>query len=388
MKMRNKKLYKVLASLIACLVLIVFINTGCFYSFGKKIGEQIKQQSLNNTSSSSVETENDKTSETETSKEILTPETSTSNIDNTDTSKDEQSQNTSKDEQSQNDNQNSVDKDKEGIQISLNTEYKFNISGNISVIDFAVIIPKEYKNRQKIINSDYSIEPKRIFEDGTCTYAEFEINEPPPNFEINIMDEMILYQYGLDNAFKSGNKDIDTKDLFNYTVAEKYIEKDDKSIIEIANSFEGEDTYALVEAIYNYVMDNMEWIAYVPEDVGAKVALTDKQGDCTSYSDLFIALLRARGIPARIVEGYTINAINLNEGHNWVEVYFDDIGWVPFDPTFDDNNGSTSLFNNLDNIYVYFSLKRNDLILSGFHYYAYNWYGDGKVDIVKNISVN
>ena len=75
-------------------------------------------------------------------------------------------------------------------------------------------------------------------------------------------------------------------------------------------------------------------------------------------------------------------------GHNWVEVYFNDTGWVPFDPTFDDNNGSTSLFNNLDNIYVYFSLKRNDSLLGGFHYYVYNWYGDGSVDIVKNISVN
>ncbi|MHB1254395.1 MAG: transglutaminase-like domain-containing protein [Candidatus Humimicrobiaceae bacterium] len=377
--MRNKKLFKALAPLIACIAIVVFINTGCCYALGEKIGEQLKYQSLNNTGTSYDEINNDKMLQSQTSEEILTQETGTSNINNTDTSKDEQSQEN---------NQNNFDKTKDGIQISLDMDYKFNISGNISVIDFAVIIPKDYKGRQEIINSEYSIEPKRIFDDGTCTYAEFEINDPEQNFEINIMDEMILYQYGLDNALKSGNKDVDAKDLFNYRISEKYIEKDDKSIIEIANSFEGEDTYALVEAIYNYVMDNMEWVEYIPEDVGAKAALIDKQGDCTSYSDLFIALLRARGIPARISEGYTINAADLNMGHNWVEVYFNDNGWVPFDPTFDDNNGSTSLFNNLDNIYVYFSLKRNDLILSGFHYYAYNWYGDGKVDIVKNISVN
>ena len=360
--------------LVAFIVFAAFINTGCFYSLGKKIGEQLKQQSQNDTNSSYDETNNEITSQTHGSEENLTT-TSTPDDENISTSQDEQL------------NDDSLGRPKDGIQVSLDMEYKFKINGDISFIDFAVIIPKDYKDRQEIINSQYSIEPKRIFEDGTCTYAEFEINSPEQDFEINIMDEIIFYQYGLDNALISENKDVDSKDLNNYRIAEDYIEKDDKSIIEIADSFTCEDTYALVEAIYNYVMDNMEWIEYIPEDVGAKAALIDKQGDCTSYSDLFIALLRAKGIPARISEGYTINAVDLNMGHNWVEVYFDDIGWVPFDPTFDDNNGSTSLFNNLDNIYAYFSLKRNDSILSGFHYFAYNWYGDGRVDIEKTISV-
>ncbi|MHB1347618.1 MAG: transglutaminase-like domain-containing protein [Candidatus Humimicrobiaceae bacterium] len=374
--MLNNKLFKMLVLLNVCIIFTVFINTGCFYTLGKKMGEQLKQQTLEDTISSYDKENNDKISQTQTTSE----ETSTSQINlsenkNNDKPRDELL------------NQNGSDSSREGIQISMDMVYKFNISGNISVIDFAVIIPKDYEGRQDVLNSEYSIEPKRIFDEGTCTYAEFEINSPEQNFEINIMDEMILYQYGLENAIKAGNQGVDANDIDSYIKAEDYIEKDDSSIKEIANSFNGENTYTLVESIYNYVMDNMEWVEYVPEDVGAKTALIDKQGDCTSYSDLFIALLRARGIPARISEGYAINAVDLNMGHNWVEVYFDDIGWVPFDPTFDDNNGSTSLFSNLDNIYAYFSLKRNDSILSGFHYYAYNWYGDGEVQIEKNISV-
>lgn len=373
--MRNKKIFLISISLIICLIFIVFTNTGCLYKLGKSMGEQLKSQATSTSNSSS-----DNSSSTQ--ETVASTENPGSDYSSSTTELSSTTYNT----QAKDSNENSGTKNE--IQVSFDMDYKFNISGNVSDISFIVIIPKEYKDRQKIINSQYSIKPERIFDDGPNTYAEFIINNPTTNFELNIMDEIVLSQYGLDTAFNAGNKDFDAKDLDKYLAAEKYIEKDDEEIIKTAGNFEREDTYVLVQAIYDYVMENMEWVGYVPEDVGAKVALIEKQGDCTSYSDLFIALLRANGIPARIVEGYTIDATDLNVGHNWVEVYFNDIGWVPFDPTYDDNNGSTSLFNNLNNIYVYFSLKRNDSILNGFHYFSYNWYGDGQVEVTKNISVN
>ncbi|MCX6384479.1 MAG: transglutaminase domain-containing protein [Actinobacteria bacterium] len=392
--MRNKKIILISISLIICLIFIVFTNTGCLYKLGKSMGEQLKSQATNTSNSSSdnssstqetvASTENSgsdySSSTTELSSTTYNTQAKDSNESTTELSS------TTYNTQTKDSNENSGTKNE--IQVSFDMDYKFNISGNVSDISFIVIIPKDYKDRQKIINSQYSIKPERVFDDGPNTYAEFIINNPTTNFELNIMDEIVLSQYGLDTAFNAGNKDFDAKDLDKYLAAEKYIEKDDEEIIKTAGNFEGEDTYVLVQAIYDYVMENMEWVEYVPEDVGAKVALIEKRGDCTSYSDLFIALLRAKGIPARIVEGYTIDATDLNVGHNWVEVYFNDIGWVPFDPTYDDNNGSTSLFNNLNNIYVYFSLKRNDLILNGFHFFSYNWHGDGQVEVTKNISVN
>jgi hypothetical protein len=52
-------------------------------------------------------------------------------------------------------------------------------------------------------------------------------------------------------------------------------------------------------------------------------------------------LVRAAGIPARVALGYTpgtrrpdgSRVITSSDAHAWVEVYFQGLGWVPFDPT-------------------------------------------------------
>jgi hypothetical protein len=52
-------------------------------------------------------------------------------------------------------------------------------------------------------------------------------------------------------------------------------------------------------------------------------------------------MVRAAGVPARVALGYTPGAterdgtrlITSDDAHAWVEVYFDELGWVPFDPT-------------------------------------------------------
>jgi hypothetical protein len=52
-------------------------------------------------------------------------------------------------------------------------------------------------------------------------------------------------------------------------------------------------------------------------------------------------MVRATGVPARVALGYTPGTaqddgsrlITSDDAHAWVEVYFEDLGWVPFDPT-------------------------------------------------------
>jgi transglutaminase-like putative cysteine protease len=69
--------------------------------------------------------------------------------------------------------------------------------------------------------------------------------------------------------------------------------------------------------------------------------LNNKQGFCEQYSAAMAWLVRAAGIPARVAFGFsrgtnrngetwTLTNRNL---HAWTEVYFDQYGWVPFDPT-------------------------------------------------------
>ncbi len=65
-------------------------------------------------------------------------------------------------------------------------------------------------------------------------------------------------------------------------------------------------------------------------------------GFCSYYASSMTVMLRAVGIPARVVTGYAAGSYILQQGifqvpgnaaHAWVEVYFPDFGWIPFEPT-------------------------------------------------------
>lgn len=99
-----------------------------------------------------------------------------------------------------------------------------------------------------------------------------------------------------------------------------------------------------VQRLVSWVVDHL---AYVnpPVQYDALYALDTGKGNCQNYSHLSAALLRAAGIPVRIVNGMTLNRpfdVRWEEGvmtfkmgqgrHSWVEVWFPDLGWTPFDP--------------------------------------------------------
>lgn len=71
--------------------------------------------------------------------------------------------------------------------------------------------------------------------------------------------------------------------------------------------------------------------------------LFDQQaGFCEHFSSSFVVLMRAMGIPARVITGYQGGEINPVDGymvvrqsdaHAWAEVWIDGKGWLRFDPT-------------------------------------------------------
>ncbi len=67
-----------------------------------------------------------------------------------------------------------------------------------------------------------------------------------------------------------------------------------------------------------------------------------KEGHCEYYASAMVLMLRTLGVPARPANGFlgaTYNAFGeyytVTEGraHSWVEVYFNQWGWITFDPT-------------------------------------------------------
>ncbi|WP_375493393.1 transglutaminaseTgpA domain-containing protein [uncultured Jatrophihabitans sp.] len=69
--------------------------------------------------------------------------------------------------------------------------------------------------------------------------------------------------------------------------------------------------------------------------------LRNKTGYCQQYAAAMGVMLRASGVPARVVLGYEHPAPDAHgsftvtslDAHAWVEAYFAGAGWIPFDPT-------------------------------------------------------
>lgn len=74
--------------------------------------------------------------------------------------------------------------------------------------------------------------------------------------------------------------------------------------------------------------------------------LNTKQGYCVQFASAAALLLREYGIPVRYVEGYIASGLDPSEdgttwdgyvhdyeAHAWIEVYYDGIGWIPYETT-------------------------------------------------------
>jgi len=68
-----------------------------------------------------------------------------------------------------------------------------------------------------------------------------------------------------------------------------------------------------------------------------------KLGFCEHYAGSFALIMRAAGVPARVVTGYQGGEVNpvsrqlvvkQSEAHAWTEVWLADLGWLRVDPTF------------------------------------------------------
>src|SRR3989344_955019 len=85
------------------------------------------------------------------------------------------------------------------------------------------------------------------------------------------------------------------------------------------------------------------------------------------FTDSFIAIARAMGIPAREINGYAITtteslkpiSVTLKSGdllHAWPEFYDPKLGWIQIDPTWGDTS-NTDYFTKLDTNHFAFVIK-------------------------------
>ena len=116
------------------------------------------------------------------------------------------------------------------------------------------------------------------------------------------------------------------------------------------------------KSIYDFVTNSLSYnydrVRPNVSRYGAKKALAKPdEAICMEFTDLFIALARAAGIPAREVNGYAytenpeIQPLSLVADvlHSWPEYYHPEKNvWVPVDPTWGSTTGGVDFFEKLD----------------------------------------
>jgi hypothetical protein len=132
----------------------------------------------------------------------------------------------------------------------------------------------------------------------------------------------------------------ETSPLFKTYTAERlpHIEFSDQ-IKSITDSIVGQSTepHEIVRKIYTWIDDNFPWASAREYSTIPNIpayALENKHADCGIHTLLFMTMARYKGIPAKWQSGWILipGEVGL---HDWAEVYFEGLGWVPVDQSFE-----------------------------------------------------
>lgn len=107
---------------------------------------------------------------------------------------------------------------------------------------------------------------------------------------------------------------------------------------------EADGPYEAAVAIEDWLQSEKEYdlrASRESENIADTFIFEMNRGYCEYFATAMVAMLRSQDIPSRYVVGYSTGEYVGNEtyevramnAHAWVEVYFEDVGWVRFDPT-------------------------------------------------------
>lgn len=175
-------------------------------------------------------------------------------------------------------------------------------------------------------------------------YAYFSLKglRPKQQFNITIKRNATVSSY--DELIPTRtNSVINTETSVFLSPAER-IDSDDPELIAKAKEVTENETtdYKKAQAIFEYVNVNMSYDESSSfANKGSLSALKNMKGVCEEFTTLFVAMCRAVDVPARAIEGYRVEDDFSGDtllgkkliNHVWAEIYLEDYGWVPVEPT-------------------------------------------------------
>ncbi|TDA32886.1 MAG: hypothetical protein DSO02_04845 [Hadesarchaea archaeon] len=126
------------------------------------------------------------------------------------------------------------------------------------------------------------------------------------------------------------------QELLKFTAPVPNLWEDAPELKEKAEELRGETPYLTARNLFEFVKNHLRYENWVP-DQSALQAYRNRVGKCTEFTNLFIALARLSGLPAKFLAGYGYNSKlgeNAEEmGHAFAILYLPGVGWVPVDET-------------------------------------------------------
>ncbi|HOY46220.1 MAG TPA: transglutaminase domain-containing protein [Candidatus Dojkabacteria bacterium] len=291
------------------------------------------------------------------------------------------------------------------IQLGKVQYYKFRITQEVNANqelnlpfnnEYRLILPRIIDNAeiyQKVYYENILPLPRGVEKDADGNiFAYFEL---PGNQSGEIVVEGYVEVGLTDTKVTKDNSgvlsDYDQSIIEKWLQPAKYWEVDASEITSKAEELKSDSTnvFELINDTYNFVVDRIDYSQVkkfgINERLGALATLNNGAGVCMEYSDLFLTLMRAQGIPAQAVFGFGYDPLidaDKQEPHQWVQVYIPSLSkWLDIDVTWGEN-GEAAVGGYLNHFYTHiagdnpeqhsevvltgFAIKDNDLDLPGY----------------------
>ena len=277
-----------------------------------------------------------------------------------------------------------------GIAMSFGTKQVFSFTlnyyldnPNLTARTEQITLPPD-TDYQKIVLESLEPKPLNVTVDNDNNFTALYKLEPKQNVNVKATGYVEVFSKPFRNIYKP----LTSAQKAAYTAGQKYWETDNSFIRQKAAELK------TPKAIYNFVSS---YLSYNEnrlnqpriERMGAAAAvLSPKDAVCMEFTDLFIAISRAAGIPAREVEGYAYTqnsrlrplSLALENGdvlHAWPEYWDDQQGWIQIDPTWGTTSGGLDYFDKLDFNHIAF-IQRGES--STYPFPAGSYKKDGRQD--------
>ncbi|OGW32660.1 MAG: transglutaminase, partial [Nitrospirae bacterium GWD2_44_7] len=239
--------------------------------------------------------------------------------------------------------------------IKMSQQVSFDVQQGVKTLTFKFALPTEFSNKatsQSIdgLNIKFTPEPVSVVDDidkfgNRFKKARWENLKQSVNVTISFNAGIKAELRSMESTAAFPLNGISGDDAV-FLKPTQMVQSENEEIIALSRRLtaNARTTHDAVNAILNWVADNVKY-TYNPPQYDAIHTMKTGRGNCQNFAHLSMALLRAAGIPSRIVGGISLkrqwkvpveNGYLVQDmgqgGHAWMEIFFPDLGWLSYDP--------------------------------------------------------